>query len=113
MRTRVSIAILVVLLAFPVAATAETWKNVPLMDSYCLKDAKDDPDKHTKECALQCAEGGYGLITADGEFLAFDAAGNEKTVAALNATTKTDHLRATVEGSRDGKMITVASITIE
>ena len=110
---RISLAILVVFLALPLAAAAETWKNVPVMDTYCLKDAKSDPDKHTKDCALQCAEGGYGLITADGAFLAFDAAGNEKTVAALKATSKTDHLRVTVEGTRDGETIAVTSLKIE
>lgn len=102
-----------VLVALPLAAGAETWTNVPVIDTMCLKDVKADPDKHTKECALQCADGGYGLLTEDGEFLAFDAAGNEKTVAALKATAKTDHLRATVEGARDGETIEVTSITIE
>ena len=109
----VSLTILVILLALPLAATAETWKNVSLMDSYCLKDAKAEPDKHTKDCALQCAEGGYGLITADGAFLSFDAAGNEKTVDALKATSKSDHLRVTVEGTRDGETIAVKSLKIE
>ena len=110
---RFSCAVLMVLVALPVVAGAETWKDVPVIDTMCLKDVKADPDKHTKECALQCADGGYGLLTADGEFLAFDAAGNEKAVAALNATTKTDHLRATVEGAREGETIKVESITIE
>ena len=53
------------------------------------------------------------LIGADGVFLKFDAAGNEKTVAALKATKKTDHLRATVTGQKDGDSIKVSAIAIE
>jgi VCBS repeat-containing protein len=98
----------------PFTAAAETWKNVSIIDTLCLKDYKDNADSHTKECALQCVKGGYGVLTADGKFLKFDAAGNEKTVAALNATEKEEKLRATVVGVRgaDGS-IKVESIVIE
>ena len=101
------------LLAFPLGAAAETWKNVPVIDTMCATKVKAEPDKHTKQCALQCAKGGYGLLTAEGAYLTFDAAGNDKTVAALKATKKADHLRATVTGERDGENIKVASISIE
>jgi len=100
-------------LAFPTAAAAETWKDVPVVDTMCVSKVKSDPDKHTTECALKCAGGGYGLLTTDGAYLKFDAAGNEKTVEALKATTKADHLRATVTGEREGETIKVASISIE
>lgn len=79
----------------------------------CLSKFKADPDQHTIQCALQCVKGGYGLIGADGTYLKFDAAGNEKTVAALKATKKSDHLRATVAGEKDGDTIRVTSISIE
>lgn len=101
------------LLTFPMAAAAETWTNVPVIDTLCVSRVKADPDKHTTQCALQCAKGGYGLLTPDGTYLKFDAAGNDKTIAALKATKKTDHLRATVDGERDGESIKVASISIE
>lgn len=110
---RIILPIAVGFLALPLSALAETWKNVPVVDTLCLKDVKPDPDKHTKRCALQCAKGGYGLLTADGEYLTFDAAGNEKTVAAFKAATKSDHLRATIEGTRQGQTIEVSSISIE
>jgi hypothetical protein len=100
-------------LAFPMAAAAETWQNVPVVDTSCISKVKANPDKHTKQCALQCSKGGYGLITTDGAYLKFDASGNEKTIAALKATSKTDSLRATVVGERDGESIKVASIAIE
>jgi hypothetical protein len=95
------------------AFAAETWKNVPVVDSHCVSKVKSAPDTHTKECALQCHKGGYGLLDADGRYLKFDAAGNEKTAAALKATNKSDHLRATVTGERDGETIKVSAISIE
>src|SRR6185436_17809857 len=84
--------------SLPLVAAAETWKNVSVIDTLCLAKVKADPDKHPRTCALQCAKGGYGLLTTDGAYLKFDAAGNEKTIAALKASSLTDRLRATVEG---------------
>ena len=101
-------------LALPLAAAAaETWKNVSVIDTLCLSKFKADPDRHTTQCALQCVKGGYGLIDAAGTYLKFDAVGNEKTVAALKATKKTDHLRATVVGDKEGDTIKVTSVSIE
>lgn len=101
------------LAALPLTAAAETWKDVPVVDTLCLSKVKADPDKHTTQCALQCVKGGYGLITTDGTYLKFDASGNEKTVAALKATKRTDHVRAIVVGDRSGDTIKVASVTID
>lgn len=112
MLTRI-VFVIAALLAFPLGAAAETWENVPVIDTTCAARVKADPDKHTKQCALQCAKGGYGLVTPEGAYLTFDAAGNEKTAAALKATKKTDHLRATVTGERNGESIRVTSISIE
>jgi hypothetical protein len=108
-------ALFVVASAFilPAPASAETWKNVPVVDTLCVNDVKADPDKHTKDCALECVKGGYGIILPDGVFLKFDKPGNEKTVAALKATPKEDHLRATVVGERSGNTLKVTSIAIE
>ena len=101
------------LLALPMVAAAETWRDVPVVDTLCVSKVKKDPDKHTTQCALQCVKGGYGLLTTDGAYLKFDATGNAKTVAALKATKKVDHLHATVVGERNGESIKVASISIE
>ena len=92
---------------------AETWKNVSVVDTNCIAKVKSNPDAHTTKCALQCQKGGYGLVTADGTYLKFDAAGNEKAVAALKATKKEDHLRATVTGERDGETVKVTALTID
>jgi len=110
---RIAIVALAALAVLPVEASADTWKDVPVVDTQCLSKVKADPDKHTKQCALQCSKNGYGLIGADGTFLKFDAAGNEKTVVALKASQKTDHLRATVTGQKDGDSIKVSAISIE
>jgi hypothetical protein len=112
MRLRIAIfALLAVALAG--ALSAETWKNVSLLDSQCVDKAKANPDKHTVKCALNCEDGGYGILTADGKFLKFDEAGNKKALAALQATTKTDHVRATVEGTIAGDEIKVTSLALD
>ena len=110
---RLAFVTLLGVLALPLAAAAETWKNVSVMDTMCLAKYKADPDRHPTSCALQCVKGGYGLIDADGNYLKLDAAGNEQVVKALKATNKTDHLRLTVVGERDGALIKVTSLALE
>ena len=95
------------------AAAAENWSNVSLIDTACSTKAKAKPDEHTKACALQCAKSGFGIIAADGSFLKFDDSGNAEVIAALNASKKTDHLRVSVKGDRQGETIKVSSVQIE
>jgi hypothetical protein len=92
---------------------AETFKDVSLIDTQCVDKVKSNPDKHTVKCALSCEDGGYGILTADGKYLKLDDAGNKKAAAALQATKKTDHIRATVEGTVSGDQIKVSSLTLE
>ena len=99
-------------LALAGTAAAEEWKNVPVVDGHCIAKVKADPDKHPRSCAVQCAKGGYGLVTTDGAYLKFDAAGNEKVLAALKASEKADHLRADVVGEKDGETIKLTSFTL-
>lgn len=103
-------------MAFVVCAAlplmAETWKDVPVVDTNCSAKVKSAPDQHTRQCALGCAKGGFGVVTSDGSFLKFDDAGNAKALTALRSTKKTDHLRATVTGKRSGESIQVESITL-
>ncbi len=96
-----------------VAAAETTWSNVPVVDTMCVSKVKANPDAHKRSCALQCSKSGYGLITSDGTYLKFDAAGNEKTVAALKASKKEDHVRATVKGTREGDTIKVDSVSLD
>lgn len=101
-----------VFLMLPVACLAETWKAVPLVDVGCSAKAKAKPDAHTRDCALACAKTGFGIVTPDGEFLKLDAKGNEQAIDALKSTTKSDHLRVTVNGTHKGDTIQVTSLTL-
>lgn len=103
------------LAAFPLAAQAEVWKNVSLLDTMCSsKDkVKANPDSHPASCALQCAKSGFGIVASDGKYLKFDQAGNDQVVAALKATKKTDHLRVTVDGDLKGDTIAVKSVSLD
>ena len=97
----------------PRAALAEdTWTNVSLIDTACQMKVKDAPDTHTRECALQCVKSGYGVLMADGTYLTFDKAGNDKALAALRASKTSDHLRVTVSGERKGSTIAVSSLQL-
>jgi len=101
--------------AVPLVLRAETWKNASLMDSACASKAemKANPDAHTTKCAMQCEKAGYGILTKDGAFLAFDKAGNTQVEAALKSTKKADHLRVDVDGERKGNEIQVKSVSLD
>lgn len=107
------LTLLAALIAMAVPSfAAETWTNVPIVDTLCAAKTttKANPDAHTRACALQCEKGGYGIVTADGAYLKFDAAGNTKAAAALKSSKQTDHLRVTVTGDRDGNTLKVSSL---
>jgi len=83
-------------------AAAETFKNVPVVDSNCSKKVADAPDSHTRDCALKCEGSGYGIVTNDKKFLKCDAEGNNEIATALKASSKNDHLRVDVTGDVQG-----------
>src|SRR5215510_3213358 len=105
--------VLLLLVATTTMAADQTWKGVSLVDTACSAKVKDAPDTHTTSCAIGCEKSGYGIIASDGSYLKFDEAGNKRALAALKATKKTDHLRATVVGERDGETIKVKSISLD
>ena len=109
------IFLVLVAAAVPFLLSAETWKSAALMDSACAAKAENaaNPDAHSTKCALQCQPSGYGIVTKDGKFLKFDAAGNTQVVAALKATKKTDHLRVNVDGERKGDEILVKTVSLD
>ncbi len=94
------------------AAHAETWDSVPLVDAMCYAKAKADPDRHTTACALTCSKSGYGIITPDGTFLRFDESGNARAAALLRGTERKDHLRVTVDAERNGETLKVKSLSL-
>jgi len=102
--------ILGTIFAAPVLCAAETWNDVSIVDANCSAKVKNNPDAHTRNCAMQCAKSGFGILTADGTYLKFDSHGNDQVVAALKTSQAKDHLRATVTGERDGDTIKVQSV---
>ena len=100
------------LFALPAVAAAETFNNVPVVDSNCSTKVADNPDSHTRACALKCEASGYGVITGDKKFLKFDAQGNKEIVTALKASDKKDHLRADVTGEVQGDTLKVTSVKL-
>ena len=112
MRKFVSLLVLFGLGAMPALAAVETYKDVPVVDVNCSKKVVADPDSHPRACALKCAASGFGIVTKDKQFLKFDAEGNEKILAALKGTDKTDHLRVNVSGDVQGDTIKVTSVKL-
>lgn len=96
--------------ASPLALAQETWTNVALVDTMCARRVAEKPDAHTKDCAVKCAGSGFGILLEDGTLVKLDKAGNEKALAALKATEKTDTLRVNVTGERSEDTITVKTI---
>lgn len=95
-------------IGFSGLALAESW-NGTLIDTMCKgKDAAN----HTRQCAVGCAKGGYGLVMSDGKFVKLDEAGNAKALAALKASTRDKDLKAKVTGKLDGEVIAVESIEL-
>jgi hypothetical protein len=100
------------LLAAPVFGETKSFDNVSLVDVSCSKKAAANPDAHTRSCALGCQKSGFGILTADGKFIKFDAAGNAKIVDALKSSSKDDHLRVNVSGDVEGDTIKVESVSL-
>ena len=104
--------VMALLLAVPAFAAAEDWSNVSMIDTQCSTKAKADPDGHTKACALTCAKSGFGILDEKGNYLKFDAKGNEAAMKLLQATSKQDHLRVNVSGKEEGGVIHVQSLKL-
>lgn len=90
-------------------AAAETWTGT-VVDVMCKG---KDVANHTRQCALNCAKGGYGLVLSDGKFVKFDEAGNAMALSKLKNSTKDKDLKAKVTGSLDGEVIQVATIELQ
>jgi hypothetical protein len=100
------------LLTAPALAETKSFNDVAVVDVMCSKKVAANPDAHTRECALACEDSGFGIVTADGKFLKFDADGNTKMAAELKASKKVDHIRVDVKGNVDGDTIKVDSVKL-
>jgi hypothetical protein len=91
------------------AAGAESWTGT-VVDVMCKG---KDLASHTRECALQCAKGGFGLVLGDGTFVKFNESGNARTLAQLKKLDREKDLKAKVNGERKGDVIAVQSIEFQ
>ena len=111
-------AALSALTLFAGLASAATVNGI-LMDKMCSAKAVSGGQSvaaaHDTKCALMppCQQSGYGVLTADNKFIAFDSAGNDKALVALKATKKTDDLKVRVTGDVTGDTIKVSSLKLE
>ena len=111
MLKKISLA-LALAVALPALASAEAWNNVAMIDTQCSSKAKADPDAHTRNCALMCAKGGFGILDSGGNYLKFDGKGNEQALKLLQSSSKKDHIRVDVTGNKDGDVIHVESVRL-
>ena len=100
------------LLATSALAETKTFNGVSIVDVACSKKAAADADSHTRECALQCKESGFAIVTADNHVLKLDADGNAKVLKQLKASDKADHLRVNVSGDVEGDTLKVTSVKL-
>ena len=112
MKKLVSVTVLLAAWAMPALEATANYHDVPLLDVGCSKKASANPDAHTRDCALMCAKSGYGILTSDQHFLKFDAAGNQKILNELKASSKKDHLRVDVSGEVEGSTLKVSSVSL-
>ncbi|HKF49098.1 MAG TPA: hypothetical protein VKB38_17195 [Terracidiphilus sp.] len=110
MKRTVLIAALALL--FPAFVAAEDWSNVAIVDTQCSTKVKANPDAHTRDCALMCAKSGFGIVDQGGNYIKFDAKGNEQAKQLLENSKKKDHLRVNVTGTKEGDVIHVQSVSL-
>ena len=91
------------------AFAADSWSGT-LVDVMCKG---KDLAGHTRQCAVGCAKGGYGVVLSDGKFIKFDETGNAKALGILKTSTKEKDLKTKVTGTLQGEVIKVESIEIQ
>jgi hypothetical protein len=106
------VALVAVLMALPAFCAAEDWSNVAMVDTQCATKVKGNPDAHTRSCAMACAKSGFGIVDSSGNYLKFDAKGNEEALKQLEGSNKQDHLRVNVSGKKEGDVIHVQSVKL-
>ena len=97
---------------------ADTAVKGYLVDISCATEEGSRPDfgaKHSKECLQMpdCAESGYGILTADKKIIRFDAAGNEQAKKFIADLKKESDIKVTVTGAVSGASMTVSKIELQ
>jgi len=66
---------------------------------------------HTRACSLRCMkEGGLGIVTSDGKFVALDAKGAPKAAEVLKTSKSKSDPVVEATGSLEGDMLVVDTI---
>lgn len=104
-----SLSLAIPALALAPLAFAESWTGT-VVDVMCKG---KDVASHTRQCAVNCAKGGYGLVLSDGKFVKFDERGNSKTLTMLKTASKDKDLKVKVSGTLDGEVIQVSAIELQ
>lgn len=105
-----AVLLMAAFLALPAFAAAEDWSNVSMIDTQCATKAKANPDAHTKSCLMMCSKSGFGIVDKSGNYLKFDAKGNEEATKLVENSNKQDHIRVDVSGKKEGDVIHVQSL---
>lgn len=71
-------------------------------------------EAHTRECLRTpaCEKSGYGVYTADGKYLPFDAAGNRRAAEALKLSKLETDIRVAVTGEVAGGVLKVVTLKL-
>ena len=115
MKISVLLVIALALVTLPLAA--ENVEGI-LVDKMCsakiVEKGYGAAKMHTKMCALMdpCKASGYGVVTADGKFLKFDAEGDKQALKALESTAKDDNITVKVDGTVSGDNLKVKSLSL-
>jgi hypothetical protein len=116
---RKCLLLVTVLVSTALAVAAREGKDVKMsgyiIDNACGTKNANDPDKiknHTKGCALMppCVKSGYALYS-DGKLYKLDKSGNSKVEALLKDSKKEKGIQVNVEGTLDGDVIQVKSLS--
>lgn len=102
-------------LAVTIPASAETWKNVMLLDQMCAKLPRimKAATEHPRSCILECHEDGYGVVLSNGDFLKFDRNGSRLAMEILRSDDAPEqNVRVNVIGSVKNGILHVERISL-
>jgi|GEM_PF-3228911 len=92
------------------ATTTSGW----LIDQHCFKTYASHLADHPRDCLLACADRVYGLVDAKGHFTRLDAKGSKQALAAVQASSKPDHIWVTIHAKRssDNQVLEVQDLAL-
>lgn len=100
------------------AFAADTAVKGYLVDTACATEDGKKPGfgaKHSRGCLNmeECAQSGYGVLTADQQYIKFDKAGDATAKEFISHLTKRNDIQVVVTGSVDGSKMTVSKIELQ